>query len=512
MLRPFLSLVSGLTLVALLPAADKPALPAVKVEPLACPSEASATAPTLARAPDGTVWLAWIESAPGGVSVRCAALDAATRQWSVPRRVAIGARILDLDSTPPALAVGPAGRITVAWSERSASLPRTEAVFFSTSADAGATWSAPAPLTAESNASAHPVFTVLADGRVLAAWLDRRGRAVGDRDTRLFARVLGESPARDVLIKPRVSEDSPPALASFPDGSALLSYRALGDGDIRDISVVRYRAGQWENDYNLNPDEWRSPPCPASGPQLATSSGRVAAAWFTAADARPRVRISSSPDAGSRFLMPLNIDFGQPVGRPAVTLLRDGALVTLWVEGESGRPNGPPSGIWLRRATPDYSLDPPVLILAESPAKIMGQPRLAIVRDFAGGNGDAVLLATFSAIGVGGGLRSYFITIPEGALLAAAAECGCALSPDQVMGFPIRGTIVSVDPARGEVVVKHAEVPGLRVGGAHSYRAAPELIARVQPGRDFLARIDPPGETWTIFDLRLLVIPPEKKK
>jgi hypothetical protein len=193
-------------------------------------------------------------------------------------------------------------------------------------------------------------------------------------------------------------------------------------------------------------------------------------------------------------------------------MLRDGALVTLWIEGESGRPNGPPSGIWLRRATPDYSLDPPVLILAESPAKIRGQPRLAIVRDFAGGDGDAVLLATFSGIGVGGGLRSYLITLPEGALLAAAAECGCALSPDQVMGFPIRGSIVSVDPARGEVVVKHPESPGLRVGGAHAYRAAPELIARVQPGRDFLARIDETGEAWTIFDLRLLVVPPEKKK
>jgi hypothetical protein len=511
MLRPFFALFSGLALVALLPAADKPAPPAVKVEPLACRAEASATAPILARAPDGTVWLAWIEAAPGGAAVRCASLDAATRQWSAPHRVATSARIFDRDSIPPALAVGPAGRITVAWSESSVSLPKTEAVFFSSSAEAGVTWSAPAPLTTESSATAHPVFTALADGRVLAAWLDRRGRAVGDRDTRLFARVLGESPARDVLIEAHVSENSPPTLASFPDGSALLSYRTLGDGDIRDINVVRYRAGRWENDHNLNHDKWRSPRCPASGPQLATSGGRVALAWFTAADTRPRVRISSSPDAGSRFLTPLNVDSGHPVGRPAVTLLRDGALVTLWVEGESSRPNGPPSGIWLRRATPDYSLDPPVLILAESPAKIRGQPRLAIVRDFAGGNGDAVLLAVFSVSGVGGGLRSYLITIPEGALLAAAAECGCALSPDQVMGFPIRGTIVSVDPARGEVVVKHAEVPGLRVGGAHTYRATPELIARVQPGRDFLARIDPPGETWTISDLRLLVIPPEEK-
>jgi hypothetical protein len=85
------------------------------------------------------------------------------------------------------------------------------------------------------------------------------------------------------LIEARVSEKSPPALVSFPDGSALLSYRTLGDGTVRDINVVRYRLGRWENDHALNRDEWRSPQCPASGPQLAVSGGRVAAAWFTAA-------------------------------------------------------------------------------------------------------------------------------------------------------------------------------------------------------------------------------------
>jgi hypothetical protein len=510
--RPLLSLLSCFAVITGLFAAEKSAPPPIKIEPLDSPSEASVTAPTLARAPDGSVWLAWIESAPGGATVRSASLNPITLRWSAAQRVATGPRILDVDTAPPALAVGQGGRVTVAWTETSAAAPATESILLSSSTDAGLTWTAPSPLTTESKTNSLPVLTTLADGRVLAAWLDRRGRTSGDFDVRLYARIVGEPAGPDVLIEARVSEKSPPALVSFPDGSALLSYRTLGEGLIRDIKVVRYRAGRWENNHNLNRDEWRSPPCPASGPQLAVSGGRVAAAWFTAAEDRPRLRISSSPDAGSRFLLPLNVDFGHPLGGPAVAMLHDGALVALWVEGESSRPNGPPSGVWLRRATPDYSLDPPVLILAESPAKIRGQPRLAIVRDFAGGNSDAVLLAAFPAIGVGGGLRAYLITIPEGALLAAAAECGCALSPDQVMGIPIRGTIVSVDPAHGEVVVKHAEVPGLRVGGAHTYRAAPELIARVEPGRDFLARIKPPGESWTISDLRLLVIPPEEKK
>ncbi|PHX84812.1 MAG: hypothetical protein CK538_10135, partial [Opitutia bacterium] len=241
----------------------------------------------------------------------------------------------------------------------------------------------------------------------------------------------------------------------------------------------------------------------------------MAAAWFTAAEDRPRLRISSSPDAGSRFLLPLNVDFGKPLGEPAVAMLHDGALVTLWVEGESSRAKGPPAGLWLRRATPDYSLDPPVLVIAESAGRLRGQPRLAVVRDFTGGKSDVIAVATYATIGTGGtggGLRSFLITIPEGALLAAAAECGCAPSTDQVLGHPLRGVIVSVDPTRGEVVAKHPDIPGLRLGGTHSYRAAPELIARVQPGRDFLARIEPIGDAWTLFDLRLLVAPPEKKK
>ncbi len=491
-------------------AADSAAPPPIKIEPLDSPAAAGATAPTVVRAPDGTVWLAWIETAPGGAAVRCAAFDAAARRWSAARRVATGPRIIDRDSAPPALVLAPGGRITVAWSESSAASPRTESVFLSSSADAGATWSAPAPLTTESTSTSLPVFTALADGRILAAWLDRRGRTLGERDARLYSRILAAGPGPDVLVEPRVGENSPPALASFPDGSALLAYRALGDGDVRDINTARYRRDQWETGLNLNHDDWRSPRCPASGPQIATSGGRVAAAWFTAAEGRPRLRVSSSPDAGSRFLLPLSIDSGQPVGQPAVTLLRDGALLTLWVEGESGRPGGPPSGLWLRRTTPDYSLDPPVLILADSPAKIRGQPRLVLVRDFAGGNGDAVLLAAFSD--AGGGLRSFLITVPEGALLAASAECGCAPAADQLSGFPIRGVVVSVDSARREVVVKHGEIPGLRAAGTHPYRAEPELIARAQPGRDFLARIEPHGENWTLFDLRLLIAAPDKKK
>jgi hypothetical protein len=100
--RPLLSLLSCFAVIAGLFAAEKSAPPPIKIEPLDSPSEASATAPTLARAPDGSVWLAWIESAPGGATVRSASLNPTTLRWSAAQRVATGPQILDVDTAPPA--------------------------------------------------------------------------------------------------------------------------------------------------------------------------------------------------------------------------------------------------------------------------------------------------------------------------------------------------------------------------------------------------------------------------
>ena len=123
--RPLLSLLSCFAVIAGLFAAEKSAPPPIKIEPLDSPSEASATAPTLARAPDGSVWLAWIESTTGGATVRSASLNPTTLRWSAAQRVATGPRILDVDTAPPALAVARGGRVTVAWTEGSAASPET---------------------------------------------------------------------------------------------------------------------------------------------------------------------------------------------------------------------------------------------------------------------------------------------------------------------------------------------------------------------------------------------------
>jgi hypothetical protein len=509
--RLFLALACFVALCVPARSAEPMTAPAFDLKDLPTPAISGATAPALTRAPDGTVWLAWIEPAATGSSLRCASFNPATGNWNEASTIAT--QVLPLEDDAPALTAGAKGRLTALWSVSSAP-PRSHAVLHvATSTDSGRTWTAPAPLTAESDFTSHASVVTLADGRVLAAWLDRRGRTQGDRGPRLYARILDVAPALDVLIEPLVSEAAAPALAAFPDGSAILTYRGRSDGEVRDIHVVRYLLSGWENDHVLNHDEWRVGRGIAESPQLATAGGRVASAWFTGADNNPRVQISTSPDAGARFLMPLTVDLGHPVGRPAVTLLHDGAALATWIEQESSERDAKPAGLWLRRVSPDFSLDPPVLLAADAIHRVLGQPRVTIVRDFTGENTTATLLVAYTSGSQTGTVRILLVTVPEVALLAAAnSDCHCAPTPEQLLGYPIRGAITAVDATRGEITAKHAELPGLLPSGFQVFQVAPALLSAVQPGREFLGRIEQRAGAWWLFDVRLLVAPPPRKK
>ena len=79
-------------------------------------------------------------------------------------------------------------------------------------------------------------------------------------------------------------------------------------------------------------DGWRIGGCPTNGPAVAATGHRVAVAWFTAADDRPRVQVAFSTDAGATFAAPLRIDGGQPVGWADAVLLDDGRALVSWLE------------------------------------------------------------------------------------------------------------------------------------------------------------------------------------
>jgi hypothetical protein len=451
------------------------------------------------------------------VRLRTSTFDRGRKRWNAAHTIARGRDIHAGHADFPALAVGRNGRATALWYVTNPPSAETAHLHHgagyhavtSTTRDGGRTWSNPVKLSRESDLVEFAALTSLADGRTLVVWLDGRAKKSSDPHAahaaakpaqRLYSRVL-DSAAPDTLVDPKVCDCCPTALTAFPDGSALLAYRGRTDEEARDIRVARFRGDLWSEPRLLNSDDWRINGCPVNGPQLASDGGRVAAAWFTAADNNPRVLASYSPDAGTRFLMPLRLSAPAPAGRVSTVLLHNGAMLVSWVDAAGA--------LVLRRVTPDYSAaGPAVPLTSPTTGRVKGHPRLALLRDYAGGSSSAELLATFTSESAAR-VTTLLITVPEGALLEAGSDCDCSPSPDQLRGYPIRGAIVTVDRAQGTLRVKHAEVPGMFAAGTTEFLITHEqLTTAVQPGREFLGRFERASDGWRLSDLRLIASAP----
>lgn len=509
-----------LALLSSAPAQEKPA-PKITITELASPAGPGALGAALTTAADGTHWLTWVEAAPENLAaaakkkssahqhgaapadaaapatppdtLRFSTFSPATRTWS-PARTIVQRPDIPLSSADfPQLVLDGRGTALALWVDGHGG------ALVTSSTDRGATWSPPVPWTRASDSVEKFAFVRLADGRVLAAWLDSRAKKSGPATTpqQLFARLVDPAtltaPASaDVLVDPSVCDCCQTTLTAFPDGGALLAYRGRTPEEVRDIRTARFRGKSWDEPRPLNNDDWRIAACPINGPRLASEGGRVAAAWFTAADNDPRVLASYSPDAGTRFLLPLRLDNGKPAGHVDTVILRDTAFLTTWIENDGS--------LWLRRVTPDFSADDPVALAPAGALSPKTNPRVVLLRDYTGGTASAELLVTFATATT---LRTQLVTIPEGDLLVTGKNCDCAPTPEQLMGYAIRGAVAATSTERGTVHVVHDELPGLLFAGTHEFRAEPSVLAAVKLGRRLFGRIEQRAGTWWLYDVRL---------
>lgn len=467
--------------------APKPVITAVEIN---SPASARSIGAALTTGNDGTVWLSWVEPGRNGLNtLRCSTFDSSTRKWRPARTIATGTDVAANAMDFPQLALDAHGGAVAIWSDgRGGAL-------YSESPD-GVQWNDRLPWTGESAQVEMCSLAPLADGRVLAVWLDGREVAKGGA-TRLYARIVGAA-GPDVLVDTSVCDCCPPALTAFPDGSALVAYRGRTAGEIRDIRVARFGGRSWDEPQPLSRDDWTIKGCPVNGPRLTSDGGRVAVTWFTGADQDPRVLASYSSEAGQRFLAPLRMDDDKPAGQPDTQLLRDGTMLVSWV-GANG-------DFWLRRISPSFSAGAAVQI-GSGAGRLQGSPRLAVARQYTGGNNAALLIAAYTPADANIGVRTVLITVPEGDFLVAENDCGCAPTPEQLLGFGLRGTITDSLPSPGTLRVRHQELPGVLAAGTREFKVAPEVLAAAQPGRQFLGRVQRRDGEWWLFDLRLLAIP-----
>ena len=477
---------------------------------VASPTGPGASGPALTRAEDGAVWLTWLEPRADGITaLRASKFNPVTAQWGKVREIAAGRDWFVNWADTPVFAAQPEGRLTAVWFVNNPASAHDHGpaghhgagyqAWFSRSTNDGATWNEPARLTKESDQVEFVSLQSLAYGWVLAVWLDGRGKTEADAPMRLYGRVLDRD-GPDQLIDDSVCDCCPTTLTPFPNGSALVAYRARREGEIRDIYTARFQGNKWEAPRGISADDWRIHGCPVNGPKLNSAGGRVAAVWFTAADDQPRVLASVSPDAGARWLMPQRLDLGDPLGRVDTVLLNDGSRLVTWLEAAGEKE----AGIYLRRISAADEIGPPVLLASSTAARASGFPRLALVKDY--DTTPAQLLLAYTQDSEPSAVQTLRLTLPTLSELVGRKPCLPCDEDDAkaVRGYAMKGVVSQVQAGRELIWVRIEEIPGVMRATSLGCRAEPALFEQLSPGQPVLGRIEKRGRDWWLFNVKLL--------
>jgi len=354
------------------------------------PAAVPSRLPRLTAGPGGHAFLSWVEDSGDG--------DEATTRWlfaefdgeafAPPRAIASGPDwVINWVDTPALVWLG-GDRWAGHFLEQLPSDPHSYQVRVVRSGDGGASWSEPQRLHDHDGGGEHgfPSWVDLGDGQAFVAWLDGRNNTGhgGSGAMELRARTVGADGALgpEQALDERVCDCCPTAAVAAGDGSVLLAYRDRSADEVRDISILRWRAGAPPEPVWSSGDGWRIMGCPVNGPALAAAGGRVGVAWFTlGADGGARVLAAVSGEGGRSFGAPVVLARGPVQGRVDAAFDAGGALVVTWLEAEGE------SGAWkLARLDPREGLRPAETLVATRASRDAGVARLARC-------GDTLLLA-----------------------------------------------------------------------------------------------------------------------
>jgi len=363
--------------------------PAAALERVDPPAGPGAMASNLVTSGPDELLLSWLEPEAGSVGsvgkpqahqLRFSRWKAGA--WSPAVTLMKGEGLVANWADFPSMVRGPSGTLVAHWAERSGKSLYAYDVILGRSTQDGKSWQRLGPAHDDKTETEHGFVSLLADGAgVRAFWLDGREMAGhegheghGAGAMTLRTAVLGKSLTGAEVIDSRVCDCCGTSAAMSSEGPVVV-YRDRNEGEIRDISILRRTKKGWSQPRAVHADGWKVPGCPVNGPSVAARGRKVAVAWYTYAEDRPRVRLAFSEDAGATFGAPLEVDGPRgsriPLGRVDVALDEDGSALVSWMASE--REN---AEVLLRRATADGRLGSELPVTKTRADRQSGFPRL----------------------------------------------------------------------------------------------------------------------------------------
>lgn len=365
--------------VLVLAACDRAPRP-ITVEPIDAPAGPGAAEPNLARTADGGVLLSWLEPAADSTVALRVAVRGADGTWGAPAEVVRRNDLFVNWADFPSVIGLADGRLLAHWLQRNGEGRYAYDVRLAESRDGGASWGERVSPHTPGIEAEHGFVAMLPtpDSGAAITLLDG-GAGIEDAHGPVMHLAYAEWGARGgvtarAVIDHRVCDCCQTGVALTTKGPVVV-YRDRDEDEVRDMSVVRLVDGAWTLPQRVHEDGWRIDFCPVNGPAISAIGDTVAIAWFTGARDTARVQVTFSTDAGASWGAPIRIDGGSPTGRVDLELLDGGAAVVSWIE----RTGQEAAEVHLREVRRDGVLGAPAVVSASSAARSAGFPRMVRV-------------------------------------------------------------------------------------------------------------------------------------
>lgn len=347
------------------------------------PAGEKASLPHLIKGGDENLYLSWIEKGDSNwVEFKYAKL--VDDQWSEPELISSGNDWFVNWADYPMIAVDKDGNMIAHYLAKSTSGTYSYDVNVVIKPSTEEYWSPPIIPHKDGTPTEHGFVTMLPqnDGTFLLSWLDGRNTGGGEHSEeghgsggamtiRTAVLDMKAKLTNEVELDNRVCDCCQTGGAMTASGPVIV-YRDRSMEEIRDMSFVRKVNDEWSAPKSIADDNWNIAGCPVNGPRVATINDQFAAAWFTAANETPAVKVAFSNS--DSFNQPITVDDQMPIGRVDIVMLDEQSALVSWMTNKNDK-----TVINTRKVSKDGSMDELRTIAETNGSRGSGFPQMELV-------------------------------------------------------------------------------------------------------------------------------------